>query len=192
MKRITIYLLVSVLYSCQDTYKIIDNQELKKFTIQDTLVNNNKILVLKIGDSISDSYSRILLKSYRSKTDNYLFNSDCKLENDSTIFSYYPAFIIDEDGEFKKNGVWLYAKFITKGSFPFQSKEIRYSVDSIPRGWNKKLPIQEGIYYYRNSSLLLLSSEQSEEKFKAKEMDGFYFIPNKGRLFDRINLNQFE
>jgi len=193
MNRLPIYLILLFFASCDKTYEKISDQYFQALSVQDTLLNNKKILVLKVGDSISDTYPRLLVKSNQSKTKNYyLFKDDCELENDSIILSYYPAFIYDEDGEFRKNGIWVYTEFYSEGTFPFTSKVMRFSVDSIPKDWNKALPAKEGIYFYKNNSLSLITTEQSEDKFKEKEMDGFYFIPNKGRLFDKININQFE
>ena len=69
---------------------------------------------------------------------------------------------------------------------------MKFSVDSLPATWDKPLPTKEGIYYYQNDSLILFSNEQSADRFKANNKDGFYFIPNKGRLFDRININNLD
>ncbi|MGV7106100.1 hypothetical protein [Flavobacterium sp. U410] len=189
MKKILLCLtILSFLYSCDKAYKVISDKDFKKFTVQDTLTNKSNLLVMKIGETIDDEYSRLLVKSNRL----YLFESGCELENDSIILSYYPAFIIDEDGEFRKNGIWVYSQFYTEGKFPFHTKGIKFSPDSIPKNWNKKLPTQEGIYFYENNTLKMISKEQSEEKFREKEKDGFYFFPNKGRLFDRINITELD
>ena len=67
---------------------------------------------------------------------------------------------------------------------------MKFSVDSIPKNWNKKVPKNEGFYFYKNNSLHLISKEQSEDKFKEYEKDGFYFFPNSGRLYDRINIHK--
>ena len=69
---------------------------------------------------------------------------------------------------------------------------MKFSIDSIPKNWNKKSPTQEGIYFYKNNLLQLFSKEQSEVKFKEKEKNGFYFIPNKGRLFNTLNINELD
>lgn len=97
---------------------------------------------------------------------------------------YSPAFIIDDQGEFRKNGIWVYAEFYKGG--------IKFNVDSIPKNWNHKIPNDEGIYIYQNSSLVMFSKEQSEEKFNEKKINGFYFIPNKGRLFNRIKIKELK
>jgi hypothetical protein len=133
----------------------------------------------------------LLVKS-KSTKHNYLLNEGWELENDSTLLLYYPPFIVDEYGAFRPNGLWLYAEFNKTGIFPFQSKETHFDVDSMPLSWNKQLPKQEGIYYCERDSLILISKEQSEGGFNENEITGFYFIPNKGRLFDRINIIQFE
>ncbi len=188
MKKKSIFIAILSLFSCERDYEVISDKDFKKLVIQDTLVNKTNLLVMTVGKSVSDAYSKILVK-----TDHlYLFGTDCELKNDSTILSYYPAFIIDSYGEFRKNGIWVYAQFYTEGNFPFNKKVIKYSVDSIPETWNEKSPTQEGIYFYENNLLKLLSKEQSEEKFMEKEKNGFYFIPNKGRLFSTININELD
>jgi len=188
MKKLLLCIIILSFYSCEKAYEIISDENFKKFTIQDTLVHKTNFMVMKVGKSISDEYPKLLVKSNRL----YLFETDCELENDSTILNYYPAFIIDEEGEFRKNGIWVYSEFYTEGKFPFQSNGIKFSVDSIPKNWNKKRPTLEGIYYYENNALKLVSKEQSEEKFKEYKKNGFYFFPNKGRLFNRINISELE
>lgn len=185
MKKITILIILLTLFSCNKDYEIINDSDFEKLTVQDTLVNNPNHLIMTVGRSISDEFPKLLLKKRRM----YLFNRDYEVKNDSTILSYYSAFLIDSDGAFRKNGIWIYAQFYSEGTFPFNSNSIKFSVDSIPANWNKKRPTTEGIYFYENDSLKLYSREQSEEKFKEKEKTGFYFIPNKGRLFNKINTN---
>jgi|GEM_PF-2923827 len=191
MRKLPIYLLVLFFASCDKPYGVVDDAYVKALSIQDTLLHNSKVLVLQVGDSVLDAYPHLLVKSNESNT-NYLFNEDCELWNDSIILSYYPAFVYDEDGGFRKNGIWVHTTFYKEGSFPFTTKGMRFSVDSVPQNWNKPLPRKEGIYFYRNNSLSLIATEQSEEEFKKREMDGFYFIPNKGRLFDKININELK
>lgn len=191
-KSLPLLYLLLFFASCNKEYETINETRFRSLSIQDTLLNNKKVVVMKVGDSMTDAYPQLLVKSKHSEAQNYyLFKEyDCELQNDSIILSYYPAFIYDEDGGFKKNGIWVYTKFYQKGSFPFTTHGMAFSVDSIPKNWNKELPKKEGIYFYKNNSLQLLSSEQSEEKFKEKELNGFYFIPNKGRLFNKINIYQ--
>lgn len=174
--------------SCNGVYEEISDEEFQNLTIQDTLVKNSEVFVFKVGKSSTDKYSNLLVKS-KSK-EYYKFDYDCELENDSIILSYYPAFITDDEGEFRKNGIWVYAKFSSNGTFPLNSDVIEFSPDSIPKNWNKTLPKKEGIYLYKYNALKLISKEQSEEKFKEKKINGFYFFPNKGRLFNRININK--
>lgn len=188
MKHLVILMIFLSLFSCEKEYEIISDQEFKKKVIQDTLFNNSNYTVMSIGESAKDNYPRLFVKANHL----YLFERDCELSNDSIIHCYYPAFIIDSDGEFRKNGIWIYAKFENEGYFPFNTKIIKYSVDSIPSNWNKKLPVDEGVYFYNNNRLELISSVQSEEKFKEKEMNGFYFIPNRGRLFDKITIKDLD
>ena len=192
MRNFSIFILIVLFISCDKKYDEIGNQYFQTLSIQDTLLDNKKVTVLKVGESISDKYPHLLVENKQSNK-KYLFKEyDCELENDSIILSYYPAFIYDEDGGFRKNGIWVYTKFYTKGTFPFTTKSMEFNVDSIPKNWKKDLPKKEGIYFYKNNSLLILSTEQSDEKFREKEMNGFYFIPNKGRLFDKINVFTLE
>jgi GH43 family beta-xylosidase len=194
MKKLCLVLLSIFLYSCNDAaYEVLDEHNVKQLTTQDTLVSNAKVLVVLAGNSISDEYPNILVKPKTSGNGKYyLFDNDTKLENDSTLLHYYSAFIIDSEGEFRKNGLWVYTTFTTEGTFPFQSEVTSFSVDSVPKYWKGKLPVKEGIYFYRNNRLVQLSEEQSEAKFKEKKKDGFYFFPNSGRLFDRININELD
>lgn len=182
MKNILICSIILTLFSCEKEYSVISNNEINKFAFRDTLVDNEKNFVFKLGDSISDPYSQIVVSPKDSNSDtNYLFDFDAELENDSVVSTFAPPFIIDGSGGFK-NGVWVYTTFTTTGTFPFTKKSTRYSVDSIPKGWNKKLPRKKGIYYYKNNSLILISKEQSDDKFSENEIDGFYFIPGNGKL----------
>lgn len=188
MKNNYVFLVLLFLFSCEKDYKIISNKDFKGLIVQDTLVNKTNLQVLKVGKSFSDTSPKVLVK-----TDNlYLFNSNCELKNDSIIVSYYSPFIIDSQGEFRKNGIWIDAKFYNEGTFPFNAEVIEFGTDSIPPNWNKPLPTEEGIYFYEENELKLLSTEQSEEKFKEKKRNGLYFIPNKGRLFDKININELD
>jgi len=191
MKKLPIYLLALFFASCDKSYTVVDDEHFRTLSIQDTLLHNKKVLVLQVGDSVSDAYPHLLVKSNRSNT-NYLFNEDCELRNDSIMLSYAPAFVYDDEGGFRKNGIWVHTTFYREGTFPFTRKGMRFSVDSVPQNWNKALPRKEGIYFYRKNSLSLVATEQSEEEFKKREMDGFYFIPNKGRLFDKININELK
>ncbi|MCZ8145957.1 hypothetical protein [Flavobacterium sp.] len=184
MKTTIILITFLFLCSCEKDYEQISEEEFRSLTVQDTISKNQNMIILKVGDSLADEYSRILVKSENY----YLFNANCEVKNDSTILSYSPAFIIDSEGEFRKNGIWVYCEFYTEGNFPFHANCIRFSPDSIPRNWNGKLPTKEGIYLLKNGYLKMISNEQSEDKFKEKKINGFYFLPNKGRLFDKIDL----
>jgi len=182
-----LFLLFSVL-SCNDNYEVITETKLKKFYVQDTLVNKSDYTIMTLGRSIKDEFPKLLLSKKRL----YLFDRDFEVENDSTILLYDHAFLIDSSGSFRKKGIWIHATFYKEGIFPFNNKVIEYSVDSIPSNWNKELPNNEGIYFLKNNELKIHSVEQSPEKFKEKEKTGFYFIPNKGRLFNRINVNELK
>lgn len=182
MNKVLSLLILILIFSCEKDYEIIDTREFEKLVVQEVLVEKSNYSVMKVGKSVQDEFPKLLVKNKRI----YLFENDCELFNDSIIHSYYPAFIIDKDGEFRKNGIWIHAEFYNEGTFPFHSKNIKYSVDSIPEYWDGNLPVEEGIYFFENNKLKQLSQEQSEEEFKKGEKNGFYFIPNKGRLFDKI------
>lgn len=188
MKLYHILFLCLLLLSCEEDYDIISKNELKQLTVQDTLVQNKDFLVFTVGRSSKDSYPRLLVK----KKNLYLFDIDSELKHDTVIQTYYPAFVIDSQGEFRENGIWVYANFYSEGTFPFHTKVIDFSVDSIPATWQGNVPNREGIYFYRNELLQLFSEEQTEESFKEKEIDGFYFIPNSGRLFNTIHISDLE
>ena len=183
------FILIAIFFftSCDKKYENIDYQYYNTLTIFDTLLKNDKVLVLNVGKSLVDKSPKLLVKDIK-KAKRYLFEYDCKLLNDSTIIAYEGAFVYDEDGGFKSNGIWVYTKFDSTGIFPFKTDHINFSVDSIPKNYTKKLPIIEGIYFYKNNDLTILSTEQSEAKFKEKKLNGFYYLPNTGRLFDKINI----
>ena len=193
MRNLPVYFLWALLLSCNEKkYDTISDQYFQTLSIRDTLLDNKKVLVLKVGDSVNDDYTRLLVRNKQSDK-KYLFEEDdCVLENDSIILANYTVFIYGEDDVSGKNGLWVYTKFYTKGTFPFTKKGMEFNVDSVPQNWKKEVPTKEGIYFYKNGSLSVLSTEQSDEKFREKEWDGFYFIPNTGRLFDRINIYKLE
>ena len=179
--------LIVMFGSCQKkNYKSIRSYEVKLMTILDTLVNTSDLVVMKVGKSSTDAYPKLLVESDGF----YLFDYDCQLESDSTILAYYDAFLIDDEGAFRKNGLWIHTNYKKEGIFPFISKSIHFGVDSIPKNWKGKLPKKEGIYFYEGNVLKRMASEQSEEQFYAKERNGFYFLPNTGRLFTRIYLKE--
>lgn len=189
MKKVSILIFIIILlFSCKKEYRIINIEDLNKLTIQDTLLNHDNFTVVTIGKSKRDKYPKLLVK----KNKLYVFERDFEVQNDSLIISYEPAFIIDSSGAFRKNGIWIYATFYNEGVFPFISKNIKFSVDSIPNNWKGKPPKSEGIYLYQNNKLVVHSKEQSEKRFKEKEINGFYFIPNKGRLFNKTNINKLD
>ena len=188
MKQRYIIYVILLFFSCEKDYEIISKKQLEKLLIQDTLIHKNNYTVMQVGRSTTDAFPKMLLKKEKL----YLFENDSKLKNDSTILSYFSAFIIDSQGSFRENGIWVYTEFYTEGYFPLTTKGMRFHVDSIPTTYKKKLPNQEGIYFYEEEELVLLSSEQSEEKFKEKEKNGFYFIPNSGRLFNTYPIDTLD
>ena len=191
MKKLSIFILSFLFISCDNEYNIINEEDFQALSIQDTLLKNKEVIIMKVGKSISDEYPKLLMKKNQLNAKKYYyFKNDCELLNDSIILSYYSAFIYEDGNGFRKNGIWVYTDFYKEGIFPFTSNVMKFSVDSIPKNWNKKVPKNEGIYFYKNNSLHLISKEQSEDKFKEYERDGFYFFPNSGRLYDRINIHK--
>lgn len=205
MNKLLLLLFTFSLVACKTggskSYKEISEQDYNKFVAADTLLENANFLITKSEDSIFKGSFQLLLKKQHSNTVNYYkFDSDCYFENDSVIISYAPPFLSDsENGSFQKNGIWVYAKFFTgekkKGNSIYETSEsgVRYSVDSIPPSLRVvTLPNAEGIYFYKGNNLLQISKEQSENKFYSLKKDGFYFIPNSGRLFSRISLDSIQ
>lgn len=187
MKKLLIFVII-IFYSCERPYKVINDEDFRKLSIQKTLVKKNKYSVYKVGDSASDEYPNLLVKSKKL----YLFNYDCEFVNDSIIHSNNIEFIIDEYSDFRKNGIWVYTDFYTEGSFIFKTNGMKFSSDSIPKNWKGKLPKKEGIYFYENNTLKMISKVQSEEKFKEKRKDDFYYFPNNGKLFNKINITKLD
>lgn len=196
MRKITLLPLLAFLFSCHYddlSYKKIDFETYKSYKPSETLVKKRNILVTRY----SKDFPQLLLAKNGSY---FIFDSNCYLENDSTIIAYSSPFLVDsENGEFQKNGIWLYAEFYKdenkKGNFIYEVSDsgTRFSVDSIPQNADfKKLPTAEGIYFFEGKSLNRITKEQSEDKFYSQNRNGFYFIPNSGRLFNRINLNLIE
>ena len=183
-----ILLLTFFTFSCEKDYEILSDSEISTLIIEDTLQVTQEALAYLVKKSKDDFSNRLLIK----KKHNYLFNSNCFLENDSLIHAYYSAFIIDRQGEFRKNGLWVHTTFTREGTFPFHHKVRCFGVDSIPNGWDGNRPTKEGIYFFNNGTLEQLSVEQSEEAFEDEELTGFYFFPNKGRLFDKIKLKELK
>lgn len=187
-KWLFIFLLAITFYSCERPYKVINDDDFRKLSIQKTLVKNSKYSVIEVKNTASDSYTRLLVKSNKL----YLFDDDSELANDSIIHTNITEFLIDENSDSRKNGIWVYSDFYTEGNFIYKTSGIKFGVDTIPRNWKGKLPNQEGIYFYENNALKMISKVQSEEKFNETEKDGFYYIPNKGILFDKINIARLD
>lgn len=187
MKKLLIFVII-IFYSCERPYKVINDKELRKHSIQKRLVKKSKYSVYNVGNSISDAYPSLLVKSNKL----YLFDADCELANDSIIRTNVVEFLIDENSDNRKDGIWVYSDFYTEGNFIYKTSGIKFGVDSIPRNWKGKLPKEEGIYFYENNTLKMISKVQSEEKFNETEKDGFYYIPNNGKLYDKINIAKLD
>lgn len=191
LKKRTFYfsfVLVALLLSCNEDYTVISANQFHKFVVLDTLRSTSESSVYLVGTSVADKSPRILVNNSKM----YLFGYDSSFEHDSIVYNYEPAFVIDSNGSFRKNGIWVYSDFYTEGTFPFQTKGIQFNVDSIPLNWNSKVPTIEGIYFYENNVLNRLSTEQSEKAFNEIKKDGFYFFPNSGRLYTKTNSNKLK
>ncbi|MFT3796635.1 hypothetical protein [Flavobacterium sp.] len=187
IKYLPYCVLLLLFCACDQPYRKINDREMEELAVQDTLVSNAKWMVLQAGESPQDKFPQLLVKTLQSDKC-YLFNYDCELENSLTIRHYTLELILGPEEKRRKNGIWMYAEFYTEGTFPFQNKGTRFAVDSMPKSWNKKNPTREGMYYFEGNELKLFS-EQSDKKFNEARKSGFYFIPNNGKLFDRIYLN---
>jgi hypothetical protein len=174
--------------ACDKPYKTLSSKVVSELIIQDTLVYNKDRIILNVLKPTYKNMYLLLLQNNK----NYLFDSDCYLENDHTILKYESAFLIDENGSFRKNGLWIYTKYSKEGAFPFTRDVTHFSVDSIPSNFKGNVPKEEGIYFFKSPNLLKVSKEQSNEKFKEKTQNGFYFLPNSGRLFDRIKIDELD
>ncbi|MGJ8660252.1 MAG: hypothetical protein ACSHWV_10400 [Cellulophaga fucicola] len=179
---------VVLLLSCNEDYTVISTDQFNKFVVLDTLRSTTESSVYLVGTSATDKSPRILVKNSKM----YLFGYDSSFEQDSIVYNYDLAFVIDSNGSFRKNGIWVYSDFYTEGTFPFQTKGIKFNVDSIPPNWRSKVPTTEGIYFYENNVLNRISKEQSNEQFNKIKKDGFYFFPKSGRLYTKINSNKLE
>lgn len=194
MKILVLFLNVLFFASCNDRhYEVINAKQLKKMVVTDILINTNEVVAFKARKSTSDTTQNLIIQPDKSDNDRYyFFKGDYDIANDSTVIAYAAAFLYDEDHGFKKNGLWVYTEFYNNGNALAKSTEMHFAVDSVPPNWKGKLPKKEGIYFYKDNFLQRFSNEQSEEKFREKQQNGFYFIPNSGRLFNKIKISDFK
>jgi hypothetical protein len=204
MNKIYSLLIAFMLFSCVKNnkyYKEINEEQYSKFLASDTLISNPNILITQFEDSIfKNSYHLLLRKNEDNKSKYYKLDSSCEIENDSTLFYYAPPFMSDsENGSFQKNGIWIYVTFFDeenkKGNSICNTSEsgANFSIDSLPVPLKLvSMPKSEGIYFYQKDSLVMVSKEQSEDQFYSQKKNGFYFIPNRGRLFTRINIKSIQ
>jgi len=201
MNKVFTFIFISFLVCCsvkdQKSYRKINEEDYHKFGVADTLLDKPDVLVT----GLKEDNSQLLLRIKRKAgIDYYKLDPDCVIENDSTIIAYAEAFKYEPgDGGFQKNGIWFYARFYSdenkKGNFIYSTSDtgIQFSVDSIPASAKSiALPNSEGIYFYEKDALIRLSREQSEDQFNALQKNGFYFIPNSGRLFKRIDIHSIK
>lgn len=205
MKKI--YFLISsiLLVSCAGNneryYRKITEEEYNKFLIADTVVKKSNYLILNSNGTISREIGQLIMRKMNPKEMGYyVFDPDCYVENDSTIIAYAPPFKSDSDtGSFQKDGVWFYAGFYSdqnkEGNAIYETSDagVNFSVDSLPKNLKiTVLPKSEGIYFYQKEALVQVTKEQSEDKFSSLQKNGFYFIPNTGRLFTRLKIKDIE
>ncbi|MGO4773090.1 hypothetical protein ACEN2I_15615 [Flavobacterium sp. W22_SRS_FK3] len=200
MKKSILLFSLIALYSCDNKYnpyQKINLETYSKYIPLDTLLQKENVLITKVQDSKYPIISKILIKKSNSY---FIFDTDCYLENDSTIIAYAPPFQSDLDnGSFQKNGIWLYTEFYTeenkKGNSIYEISDsgAKFSVDSLPQNLNlRSLPKSEGIYFFENNSLKQVSAIQSEDAFYKLNKNGFYFLPNTGRLFEHIKISSIK
>ena len=186
----TLVLVTSCDFADQSFYREIGPNVYSEFKPVDTLMEKNGIIAT-IGSNHSDS-ERTLIRTGQKY---FILGPDAYFENDSTIIVYDLAYLIDDDGQFRKNGIWFYTKTEKHRDeiLPIFWNTARfYNVDSIPTGFSGNLPSQEGIYLYENNQLKRASKEQSPDAFDAIGKNGFYFLPNKGRLFERHHIKEIQ
>ena len=181
-------------YQERKIYKSIDLDTYKKYEVIDTIYNKPDYIATECKNTIPYFTTSVTLirKVNKNKYSYFLLKSDAYIENDSTVVAYAMPFkSTSDEGAFQKNGIWLFAEFYTEktdstGIFQTSESGVKYSIDSLPPDLKEaNRPTSEGIYYFENGHLIKLSSEQSEDKFYSFQRNGFYFIPNKGRLFKR-------
>jgi hypothetical protein len=184
---------VMLLCSCfgeQRFYREITAEEYGEMKPIDTLTKKPGLLITR---GVSQFYTPDI---FILKNDRYFkLDYDTFPENDSIVIWYAPAYSYSEDDHgFQKDGIWVHTEFTVKRDkiipiMPMNS--IQYHVDSLPPGYKDiNRPKAEGIYFYENNRLNLVSKEQSEDAFNGYKKNGFYFIPNSGRLFTRHSINE--
>ena len=195
-------LLSGILISCSNeerkTYKPIDSSIYAKYKTIDTLYKTKEYIATKCEDTIKYFKAYVtLIKKANGKY--YLLDPNAYFENDSTIIYYsMPLKTDSENGSFQKKGIWFYAHFYSEkkdstGIYQKNEEGVKFSVDSTPSNADKIIrPELQGIYFYQNDSLIKISQEQSEEKFYSFEKNGFYFLPNSGRFFERYSIHSIE
>jgi hypothetical protein len=199
MKKSILLFSLIALYSCDNknnAYQKINLETYSKYIPLDTLLQKENVLITKVQDSKYPIISKILIKKNNSY---FIFDTDCYLENDSTIIAYAPPLKSDSDtGSFQRNGIWFYSEHYQdnkKGNSVYSISDVgaKFSVDSVPKNLKiKQLPKSEGIYFFENNSLKQISSIQSEDAFYKLNKNGFYFLPNTGRLFEHIKISSIK
>jgi len=185
-------------YSQDEFFKEIDFKSYNQYKLVDTLFVKGSFLVTKRNlPSGFFSFSEFVQIDFGKRKRYFLLNYDAHFINDTSIYAFSPAFkATSVDKGFMQNGIWVYTQILTEkieGSNDLRRTGKRFAVDSLPINWDyKRLPTKEGIYFYEVNKLVQISSEQSEEAFDSYGKDGFYFIPNTGRLFTKHSIREIK
>lgn len=201
---LTIFLLINFVNGNaqqQNFYHEVEAASLKQFQTVDTILKKGSFTVTKRTDSLTrlKTYTEVVEIDFAVRKRYFVLEYNAHFINDTTICLFGPAFkSTSTEGSFMKNGIWVYTNFLTKKSDGPKGERnevisMQYAVDSLPPNWDyKRLPTDEGIYYYQNRALKKVAAEQSEEKFRSQKKNGFYFIPKSGRLYSKYDIRSIK
>lgn len=199
---ISLLISLTAVYAQQRSfYHEVEASDFKQFKTVDTILKKGSFTVTKRTDTLKKlkTYTEVVEIDFAVRKRYFVLDYGAHFINDTTICLFGPAFkTTSTEGSFMKNGIWVYTNFVTKKKDgpTGETNEVigmQYAVDSLPPNWDyKRLPTDEGIYYYQNGALKKVSSEQSEEKFRSQKKDGFYFIPKSGRLYSKYDIRSIK
>jgi hypothetical protein len=188
--------------ACHDSakpfYKKINPEVYNSHTSVDTIYSTQKYIATKVQYSTVFFKDELILikKTNAGQLSYFSLDPDAYFENDSTIIVYAPPFkSTSQEGAFFKNGIWVYTEFVehVKNREGVRQSGANFNVDSVPPNIASiKIPKEEGIYIVKKDSLCKISNEQSEDNFLSLKENGFYFIPNSGRLFERHSVDEIK
>lgn len=181
-------LITTTAFGRNNFYHKISRKQYGEYRLLDTMISNEAILLCKGNKPPWNSWAEVLLvRTNREGKEHYFqLEEDTYYLGGDSFICYAPPFLATtEDGGFQKNGLWVYTHFEHGARY--------YKVDSLPENENHiPRPTGEGIYLFRNGKLELMSQQQSEEQLSGIAIDGFYFFPNTGRMFERHKLGELE